>query len=271
MRKLFLIALLASMLLVAVKSSFSAVLPADLIGKNSTVESMMYRKGMDYWVEIIENNGLHLATVTTFQQKNCNPYSTLKYYSSTTSTCYSVFADVMNGPVEMDFMSFDGRLATIIVNAGDGIEFKPESFTISSPVSNSNEVLVLIDGVRYLINPGESNQIVTIDIKPAEKSNAEHQTKKAGVPVVIFGSAYLDVSSIEINSLILEGLAVMMDEQNNNLSIIDFVNDDPYPDLVVNFENTGGSSFKDFSQATLTGNLSNGTIISGNDYFSVSP
>jgi hypothetical protein len=45
----------------------------------------------------------------------------------------------------MDFMAFDGRLATIIVNAGDGIEFKPESFTISSPVSNSNEVLVLID------------------------------------------------------------------------------------------------------------------------------
>lgn len=271
MRKLILIVLLSSMLLVTAKSSFSAVLPDDLIGKNSTVESMMYRKGMDYWVEIIKNNGLHLATITTFQQKHCNPYPTLNYYQSTTSTCYSVFADVMHGPVEMDFMSFDGRLATIIVNAGDGIEFKPESFTISSPVSNSNEVLVLIDGVRYLINPGESNQIVTIDIKPAEKSTAEHQTKKAGVPVVIFGSAYLDVSSIEINSLVLEGLAVMLDEQNNDLSIIDFVNDDPYPDLVVNFENTVGSFSKDFSQATLTGNLSNGTIISGNDYFSVSP
>ena len=171
----------------------------------------------------------------------------------------------------MDFMAFDGRLATIIVNAGDGIEFKPESFTISSPVSNSNEVLVLIDGVRFLINPGESNQIVTIDIKPVEKSTAEHQTKKAGLPVVIFGSAYLDVSSIEINSLVLEGLSVMVDQQNNNLSIIDFVNDDPFPDLVVNFENTIGNFSKDFSQATLTGNLSNGTIISGNDYFAVSP
>jgi hypothetical protein len=270
MRKLFLIVLLSSMLLVTVKSSFSAVLPADLFGNNFNVDSMMYKKGMDYWVETIENNGLQLATITTFQQKNCNPYS-LNYNQSTMSTCYSVFADVMHGPVEMDFMAFDGRLATIIVNAGDGIEFKPESFTISSPVSNSNEVLVLIDGVRFLINPGESNQIVTIDIKPVEKSTAEHQTKKAGVPVVIFGSAYLDVSSIEINSLVLEGLAVMLDEQNNDLSIIDFVNDDPYPDLVVNFKSTVGSFSKDFSQATLTGNLSNGTIISGNVYFSVSP
>jgi hypothetical protein len=271
MRKLILIVLLLSMLLVTVKSSFSAVLPADLFGNNFNVDSMMYKKGMDYWVETIENNGLHLATITTFQQKNCDPYSNLKYYQNTMSTCYSVFADVMHGPVEMDFMAFDGRLATIIVNAGDGIEFKPESFTISSPISNSNEVLVLIDGVRFLINPGESNQIVTIDIKPVEQSTAEHQTKKAAVTVVIFGSAYLDVSSIEINSLALEGLTVMMDAQNNNLSIIDFVNDDPYPDLVVNFENTAGSSSEDFSQATLTGNLSNGTIISGNDYFSVSP
>jgi hypothetical protein len=63
----------------------------------------------------------------------------------------------------------------------------------------------------------------------------------------------------------------MLDEQNNDLSIIDFVNDDPYPDLVVNFKSTVGSFSKDFSQATLTGNLSNGTIISGNVYFSVSP
>ena len=271
MRKLIPVVFLAAMLLGTVKSSYSAMLPADLFGNKFNVDSMMYRKGIDYWVETIENNGLHLATITTFQQKNCNPYTTLNYSHGTMPSCFSVFANVMNGPVEMDFMAFDGRLATIIINAGDGIEFKPESFTISSPISNSNEVLVLIDGVRFLVNPGEINQIVTIDIKPIEKSAAEQQTKKAGVPVVIFGSAYLDVSSIDIDSLVLEGLAVMMDEQNNTLSIIDFVNDDPYPDLVVKFENTAGSLSKDFSQAILTGNLTNGTIISGNDDFSVSP
>ena len=270
MRKLIVIAFLSSMLLVTVNSSFSAVLPADLIGKNSTVESMMYRKGMDYWVEIIENNGLQLATITTFQQKNCNPYS-LNYSQGNMPTCYSVFADVMHGPVEMDFIAFNGRLATIIVNAGDGIEFKPDSFTISSPVSNSNEVLVLVDGVRFPVNPGESNQFVTIDIKPMDKSAANYKINKAGVPVVIFGSAYLDVSSIEIDSLVLEGLGVMIDEQRNNMAIIDFVNDDPYPDLVVNFEKTAGSLSKNFSRATLTGNLSNGTIISGNDNFKISP
>jgi hypothetical protein len=270
MRKLIVIAFLSSMLLVTVNPSFSAVLPADLFGNKFNVDSMMYKKGMDYWVETIENNGLQLATITTFQQKNCNPYA-LKYSQGTMSTCYSVFADVMHGPVEMDFMAFNGRLATIIVNAGDGIEFKPDSFTISSPISNSNEVLVLVDGVRFPVNPGESNQFVTIDIKPMGKSAGDHQIKKAGVPVVIFGSAYLDVGSIEIDSLVLEGLGVMMDEQRNNMAIIDFVNDDPYPDLVVNFKNTAGSFSQNFSQATLTGNLSNGTLISGNDYFSVSP
>ena len=271
MRKLILIVFLAAMLFGTVKTSFSAVLPADLFGNNFNIDSMMYRKGMDYWVETIENNGLHLATITTFQQKNCNPYSTLNYSQGTMPSCFSVFADVMNGPVEMEFMAFDGRLATIIVNAGDGIEFKPESFTINSPVSNSHEVLVTIDGVIFPVNPGESNQFITIDIKPMAKSSGEHQLKKAGVPVVIFGSAYLNVSSIEIDSLVLEGLGVMRDEKRNSMAVIDFVNDDPYPDLVVNFENTAGSFFKDLSQATLTGNLSDGTIISGNDPFSVSP
>jgi hypothetical protein len=98
MRKLIVIVFLSSMLLGTVKSSFSAVLPADLIGNNFNVDSMMYKKGMDYWIETIENNGLQLATITTFQQKNCNPYSTLNYNQGTMSTCFSVFADVMHGP-----------------------------------------------------------------------------------------------------------------------------------------------------------------------------
>ncbi|UCG07083.1 MAG: hypothetical protein JSV83_00030 [Desulfobacterales bacterium] len=271
MRKLIVIVFLSSMLLASIKTSFSAVLPSDLLGRNSSIKSMMPAKGMDYWVEVIEENGIQLATVTTFQQNNCNPLSTFKSHNGAMSTCYSVFADVMNGPVEMDFVAFDGRFATIIVNAGDGIEFKPDSFTISSPISNSDEVLVLVDGVKFLVNPGESNQIVTIDIMPVSKSTDHHQDNKEVIPVVIFGSAYLDVSNIDVNSLVLDGLAVKRDEQSNNLASIDHVNDDRYPDLVVNFENNHRSFSKDFSFATLTGNLSNGTIISGNDYFSISP
>jgi hypothetical protein len=266
MRKLIVIGFLSVLVLVSIKITHSAHLPADLIGSSSSIESMIYRKGLDYWIEVIEDNGIQLATITTFLQHNCRPHSTFRSHDSAMSTCLNIFANVIKGPVELDFATYDGRSATIIVNAGNAIEFKPYSFTISSPISNSDLVLVITDGVEYLVHPGESNQIVKIDIMSVNTSDGLNQLKKQMIPVVIFGSAYLDVSTIEITSLTLEGMSVKMDDQSNNPATIDLVNGDPYPDLVVNFENNETCFSKGSGYVILTGNLSDGTIISGNDF-----
>jgi hypothetical protein len=181
-----------------------------------------------------------------------------------------VFADVVNGPVEMDFMAYDGTLATVIVNAGNGIAFAPDSFTISSPISNTDGVIVFIDGVRFFVPPGEHNQIVRIDIQPLIKPDSYQQSHDEQIPVVIFGSAYLDVGKIEINSLVLNDIAGNVDGRSDKLAVIDHVNDDEYPDLIVNFQNHGNGHQNGFGYATVKGQLSNGTTISGKDYILIS-
>jgi hypothetical protein len=81
--------------------------------------------------------------------------------------------------------------------------------------------------------------------------------------VVVFGSAYLDVSTIEISSLNFEGFAIKRAGEGQNLAVIDNINDDAFPDLLVMFENISNDMFKHISYPTLRGNLFDGTIING--------
>jgi hypothetical protein len=89
--------------------------------------------------------------------------------------------------------------------------------------------------------------------------------------VVIFGSAHLDVTTIDIGSLRIENLAMRMKDKAHNFSTIIHVNYDKYPDLVVMFDDISQFLYKDNSSyATLKGNLSDGTIINGKDNISIS-
>jgi len=271
MRKIAFIVFFSAVFFGTVNLVNSSILPADLNLNGSHSRSSMAAEGLDYWVENIERGGVHLATVTTIQNNNCQYNSIFRGHDGRLFSCCSVFADVMNGPVEMDFMAYDGTLATVIVNAGNGIGFEPDSFTISSPISNSDGVIVVIDGVRFFVPPGQSNQIVRIDIQPSIKPDSYQQRRDGQIPVVIFGSPYLDVGSIEVNSLVLNDLAGKMEGHSDKLAVIDHVNDDEYPDLVVNFENHSSGLHSGFGYATVKGQLSNGTTISGRDYILITP
>ena len=87
--------------------------------------------------------------------------------------------------------------------------------------------------------------------------------------MVIYGSANLDVNRIDLDSLLLTGHDVKIDSITNNMAVIDHINNDSYPDLVVAFKNIDNGLFNDLSSAILIGHLSDGTTISGTAAVSV--
>jgi len=217
----------------------------------------------DIGVEIIKIGDTPLATITTIQQ---HEYGSLLNYSNSGQilvTHNSFLVNVTKGKISLQFYAHDGTIVTLAAGAGNSYEFEPKSFTTTSAVTNSNRVLVAFDEVQYFVPPGESTQIVDIDIMPAKKFYYPNQNAKGLIPVVIFGSMYLDVNNIEISSLNFESLAVKTEGGAYYLASVDHVNNDKFPDLVVLFEADDTFLSNGFSEATLKGNLFNGTIING--------
>ena len=221
----------------------------------------------DVGTEIIKNGDTPVATITTVQQ---HEQGSMFNYSNTGQilvTHNSFLVNVTKGNVYLDFYFNDETTVTLAAEAGNSYEFEPRSFTITSAVTNSSIVLVTFDGVQFLVPPGELTQIVAIDIMPPKKSYYPNQNAKGLIPVVIFGSSYLDVNHIEIGSLNFERLAVKTEGGTDYFASVDHVNNDEYPDLIVIFEADDTFLSNGFSDATLKGNLFNGTIINGKNNF----
>ena len=71
------------------------------------------------------------------------------------------------------------------------------------------------------------------------------------------------MSRIDIRSLLLSSQNTKINGITNDMAIIDHVNNDKYPDLVVGFKDMKNAFSNHPSSATLIGNLSDGTTISG--------
>jgi hypothetical protein len=221
----------------------------------------------DVGTEIIKNGDTPLGTLTTFQE---HEQGSLLNYSNTGRilvTHNSFLVNVTKGNLYLDFYFHDGGTVTLAAGAGNSYEFEPASLTINSAVTNNSRVLVTFDDVQFLVSPGDLTQIVAIDIMPPKKFYYPNQNVKDLIPVVIFGSTYLDVNHIEIGSLNFERLTVKTEGGTDYLAGIDHVNNDEYPDLIVIFEADDTFLSNGFSNATLKGNLSNGTIINGKNNF----
>ena len=262
--------------------SIILILIISIWGHDSTVHSSVYPlvsdwnnplahssslKIYDVGTEIIKNGDTPVATLTTVQQ---HEQGSVFNYSNTGKilvTHNSFLVNVTKGNVYLDFYFYDGSTVTLAAAAGNSYEFEPKSFTINSAVTNSSAVLVTFDDVQFLVPPGKLTQIVAIDIMPPKKSYYPNQQTKGLIPVVIFGSTYLDVNQIEIGSLNFERLTVKTEGGTDYLAGIDHINNDEYPDLIVIFEADDTFLSNGFSDATLEGNLSNGTIINGKNNF----
>jgi hypothetical protein len=228
-------------------------------------------KSFDIGIEVIENGDTPFATITTIDEHKNRLLSNFSNSGQLLITQNSFIVNVVKGKISLDFFAYDSTLVTLAAGAGNGYEFEPKSFTITSFVTNNNRVSVFFDGVQFVVPPGDRTQIVEIDIMPVKKSHHLNPSAQGEIPVVIFGSTYLDVNSIEISSLNFGSLAVSTKGGAYYLASVDRINDDEYPDLVVIFEANDTFWSKDFSYATLNGHLSDGTIINGKDNISRAP
>lgn len=113
---------------------------------------------------------------------------------------------------------------------------------------------------------------VRIDIKPESDNNRTNNKGHEVIPVAIFGSAVLDVAEIKLDSLSLAGLTVKQTGPDGKyLAHYDYVDDDPYLDLVLQFENQKDNFAKETIFVTLTGTMVSGMSIRGGDNISIAP
>jgi hypothetical protein len=219
----------------------------------------------DFKIENIEPDGVFLGSVTTLRKHDNGSFSTLSNGGQLIYTHNSIRVNVTNGYVALSFSGYGGQVVTFALGAGNYFEFEPESFTIEASAKNVKDVIVHFDGVDYFIPPGKRSQIVEIEILTETNSHDFMTNIQGNMPVVIFGSAHLDVGNIDIESLNIGNLTMMAIGKTHNLPTIVHVDDDEYPDLIVMFEDITRVFNKEINQATLRGYLTDGTIINGND------
>jgi len=257
-------------LCVSFNSANATILPGDL-SKLHIVGNGTHIYSFDFRIEDIEFDGIHLGSVTTLRKHDNGSFPMFGNGGQLIYTHDGIRVNVTSGRAALSFTGNAGQSVTLASWAGNTFEFDPDSFTINASGTNKKDVVVIKDGVEYRIPPGKRTQIVEIEIIEETESQHSKQNFQGNTPVVIFGSAHLDVSTIDIGSLSIEYLAMKMREKAHNFSSIFHVNYDKYPDLVVMFDDISQFLYKDNSSyATLKGNLSDGTIINGKDNISIS-
>ncbi len=132
-------------------------------------------------------------------------------------------------------------------------------------LSDGTEAIVLAD-------PQPAFLEVAIDIKPGSDPNCINNDGNGVIPVAILGSAEFDVNSIDPATVMLEGLAVRVAGKSNKLlAHIEDVNSDGFDDLVCQVEDFDGVFELGDESATLTGELYDGTPITGTDSICIVP
>jgi hypothetical protein len=215
----------------------------------------------DFRINVIEHDGILIDAVTFTDRNKQNPLVPYDNGGHLLFTSKNVFLDVTKGLITMNLPAGNGRLIGLVAGAGSYIEFEPRSFTITSSVKNADTVKAVLEGIEFPILPGETTRFIETNIIPSEV-NVTLTPETAGlIPVAIFGSAHLDVYQIKIDSLLLESPALKRAAKSGQPAAIGHLNDDSYPDLVVEFSANKSPLNGDFSYAILKGRLSDGTII----------
>jgi hypothetical protein len=217
----------------------------------------------DFRVNVIEHDGILIDAVSVtdrYKQSPCAPFDNGGHLLFTSR---NVFLNVTKGMIAMNLPAARGRLVRLVAGAGSHIEFEPESFTITSSVSSPNAIKAILEGIEFIIMPGETTRFIETNIFPAGVNVSFSQNAGAFISVAIFGSAYLDVNHIKINSLLLENPVLNRNTKSDRPATIAHLNEDSYPDLMVEFEANKSPLNNDFEHAILKGRLSDGTIIKG--------
>ena len=213
----------------------------------------------DFRINVIEHDGILIDSVSITDRNKQRPFAPFDNGGHLLFTSKNVFLDVTKGKIEMNLPAGKGRLIRLIAGASSHIDFEPDSATIRSSVSNADAVTAILEGIEFSILPGETARFIETRFIPA---NAVFRPKTARViPLAIFGSAYLDVNQIKIESLLLEIPVLKNAAISVRPATIGHLNNDSYPDLIVEFEADKNYLSGQFGFAILKGRLSDGTII----------
>ena len=124
-----------------------------------------------------------------------------------------------------------------------------------------------------VIEPEASSGIVVeyptwIDIMPASDTECINNDGKSVIPVTIFSNPNINFDATQIDpvSVKLEGMEIKaVGKANKYLSHFEDVNRDGYEDLVVQIQDEDGMLEEGTVLATVSGNLFDGTIFSGEE------
>ena len=91
--------------------------------------------------------------------------------------CSSVTIDVISGTVDVTFIAPDGTETTASLGAGNSLTLETETFTISAPESNLDDVVIVVNDVSITVTPGAT--AVSIDTTAPTVTPPADQTAEA--------------------------------------------------------------------------------------------
>jgi hypothetical protein len=215
----------------------------------------------DFRINVIEYDGILIDSVSVTDRNKQMPFAPFDNGGHLLFTSKNVFLDVTKGTIAMNLPAGKGKLICLVAAADSHIQFEPDSATITTAVSNADAVTAILEGIEFPILPGETTRFIETHIMPAGADAVFRPTPGGAIPVAIFGSAHLDVNHINIDSLFLESPLLKQPAKSDRPATIGHLNNDSYPDLMVEFEANENGLNDDFNYAILRGRLSDGTII----------
>ena len=215
----------------------------------------------DFRINVIEYDGILMDSVYVTDRNKQMPFVPFDNGGHLLFTSKNVFLDVTKGTIAMNLPAGKGKLIRLVAGADSHIEFEPDSATITTALSNADAVTAIFEGIEFPILPGETTRFIETYIMAAGADAAFRPNTGGVIPVAIFGSAHLDVHQIKIDSLFLESPVLKQATKSGRPATIGHLNNDSYPDLMVEFEANENDLNDDINYAILKGRLSDGTTI----------
>jgi hypothetical protein len=102
------------------------------------------------------SGGLNPAQVSL-----CGGITTLQLTASdeVIASCGSSHIEVLHGPVEITFYSSEWEEASTSLEANNSLTFDPVDLSFTAPESNDSTVVIMIDGIEFVIDDGATLQL----------------------------------------------------------------------------------------------------------------